>query len=344
MKVIDIQQRTPEWLEWRKKGISATSCSIIMGENPDKTKLQLWRELVGLDMPPNLGAIPQVRRGVKFEPLALQAFEDKYGQIGLPICAESSEHSFIRASFDGLIADGSPVEIKNLADDNHLDVLKNREKSRAYKLYSWQVRHQMIVSSAARGYLWFWSPKHEPLCLVVERDEILEQRIIKAEAAFWGLVQSCTPPEADPDRDLLPHSQIDHDRWSTLAAIRRDKEEAVLAAKKELEALTGAISIIDDQILALMGNFKRADAYGVRVTQYDVQGRVNWKAVAESVCEAIPDDLVEFHRTDSRTATRISVDTAFDEKNYKPEVMPQPRMADGKVDTHALLAAGVFTF
>ncbi|QCT95439.1 DNA recombination protein (plasmid) [Stutzerimonas degradans] len=344
MKVIDIQQRSPEWHEWRKNGISATSCAVIMGENPDKTKLQLWRELVGLDTAPDLACIPQVRRGVKFEPLALQAFEETYGQLGLPICAESSEHPFIRASFDGLLAADSPVEIKNLSDDNHLDVLANREKSKAYRLYSWQIRHQMIVSGASRGYLWCWSPKHEPICLVVDRDEVLERRIIAAEAQFWSLVESATPPEADPKRDLMPHSQIDHDRWSTLAAFRRDKEKAVLAAKKALEELSNEISVIDDQILALMGDFKRADAYGVRVTQYEVQGRVNWKGVAESVCPDLPWDVIEHHRADSHTATRITVDTEFDEATYKPEVMPQPRLTNGQVDTRALLAAGVFTF
>ncbi|KZX56679.1 DNA recombination protein [Stutzerimonas xanthomarina] len=344
MKVIDVQQRSAEWHAWRKGGVSATSCAVIMDQNPDKTKLQLWRELVGLDTPPDLACIPQVRRGVKFEPVALQAFEERYGQLGLPICAESSDYPFMRASFDGLLAGNEPVEIKNLSDDNHLEVLALREKSKAYRLYRWQLLHQMIVSGASRGYLWCWSPKHEPICLVVDLNEAVAQQIIAAERRFWDMVESLTPPEADPKRDLMPHAKIDHDRWSTLAAVRRDKENAALAAKKALEELQNEITVIDDQILALMGDFKRADAYGVRVIQYEVQGRVNWKAVAESVCAAIPADVVEYHRADSRTATRISVDAEFDETTYKPEVMPQPRMAKGPVDTQALLSAGVFTF
>jgi putative phage-type endonuclease len=234
MKVIDIQQRSAEWHAWRKGGVTATSCAVILGKNPDKTKLQLWRELVGLDTAPDLGCIPQVRRGVKFEPLALQAFEEMYGELGLPICAESSDHPFMRASFDGLLACNEPVEIKNLSDDNHLEVLALREKSKAYLLYRWQLWHQMIVSGASRGYLWCWSPKHEPICLVVELNDVVEQQIIGEERRFWEMVESLTPPEADPTRDLMPHSKIDHDRWSTLAAFRRDKEKAVLAAKKEI--------------------------------------------------------------------------------------------------------------
>ncbi|MDX1296698.1 MAG: YqaJ viral recombinase family protein [Pseudomonas sp.] len=344
MKVVDIAQRSPEWHQWRREGVSATSCAIIMGENPDKTPLELWRELVGIDTPPDLGCIPQVRRGVKFEPLALQAFEDKYGQVGLPFCAESTEHPFIRASFDGVIADGSPVEIKNLSDDNHLDVLTNRDKSKAYLLYRWQLTHQLIVSGAQRGYLWCWSPKHEPICLVVERDDLLVKRIIKAEAAFWNLVTTATPPEADPERDFIPHSMLDLDRWRIIAAARRDTEQKIAEAKKLLVKIQADAKEMDDRLLELMGDFKRADAFGIRISRYDVEGRVNWKGVAESLDPQIPADVIEQHRADSHTATRVSVNTEFDFSNYQPEVMPTPRQADGQVDSHTLLVAGVFTF
>nr|WP_237143861.1 YqaJ viral recombinase family protein [Pseudomonas fluorescens] len=129
MKIVDIAQRTPDWHEWRREGISATSCAVIMGENPDKTPLELWKELVGIVEPADLSVIPQVRRGVKFEPLALQAFEDKYGKMALPFCAESTAYPFIRASFDGVLDDKSPVEIKNLSETNHLEVLQLREHS-----------------------------------------------------------------------------------------------------------------------------------------------------------------------------------------------------------------------
>lgn len=344
MKVVDIAQRTPEWLEWRRHGISATSCSVIMGENPDKTPLQLWRELVGIDTPPDLSCIPQVRRGVKFEPIALQAFEDKYGQIGLPFCAESEDFPFIRASFDGVLDDNSPVEIKNLADDNHLDVLENREKSKAYRLYRWQLMHQLIVTGQSRGYLWFWSPKHEPICLVVERDDLLVQKIIKAEGAFWNLVETVTPPPADPERDFIPHDQLDHARWNALATVRREREIEIAQVKKDLADLQAEAKELDQQLLELMGGFCKADAFGVRVTRYDVDGRVNWKGVAESLATTIPPHLIEQHRADSYSALRVTVDTDFDPQSYQPEQLPQPRESKAMPNPAALLVAGVFTF
>lgn len=341
MKVVDLEQRTDEWLEWRKDGISATSCAVIMEANPDKSKLQLWRELVGLDTPADLSVIHQVRRGKKLEPVALQQFEDKYGQLGLPICAESDENPFIRASFDGLLADGSPVEIKNLADANHLAVLELREKSPAYQLYRWQVWHQMIVCGAQRGYLWFWSPKHEPICLVVERDDILFRRIITEERIFWDLVERGIPPKADPAKDFLPMEGDVEQSWAKLAQERRDVEERIQNAKKLLKTLTDEATAVDTQMKALMGQFNRADAYGVRIVQYAIDGGTNWEALAaDALGGVIPQALLAKHQKDCRMGARVTVDTSFDEKAMKPEPMlriRQPAKADQDVQP---LAAG----
>jgi len=344
MKVVDLEQRTSEWHQWRRDGVSATSCSVIMGENPDKTPLQLWRELVGLDTPPNLSCIPQVKKGVKLEPLALQAFEDQYGQLGLPICAESSEHPFIRASFDGLLADGSPVEIKNLSEDNHLQVLNKREHSKAFQLYRWQIMHQLIVCGAQRGYLWCWSPKHTPICLVVDRDELLVKRIIAKEKAFWDLVISGDSPEPDPKRDVIPQSKLDMNAWRLAAAQRREKELEMAELKKRLAAVQREAKELDAEFLVMMGEFKRADALGIRVTAYDVEGRVDWKAVVEALEENIPPSLIEAHRSDSHSATRITVDTSFDEAAVKPDPMPRIRKKAEPVPELQPMALGVFVF
>lgn len=322
MRVVDLEQRTEPWSEWRRNGVSATSCAIIMGENPDKTPYQLWQELVGLTPPQDLSVIPQVRRGVKLEPFALQAFETKYGQIGLPVCAESSEHPFIRASFDGLLADGSPVEIKNLADDNHLEVLRLGTESMFYKLYRWQVMHQLIVSGGSRGYLWFWSPKHEPKCMVVDRDEELIQRIIEKEKIFWDLVETATPPALDPQRDFIPLSELDLEKWRPIAKQRREITKKIKQLKAELNSVTEMADALDAQLLELMGKFRRADALGIKVTLYERGNKVDWKGVAEELSSQIPHEVIERHRSDAIMATRITVDTDYDESKQPEPLKP----------------------
>lgn len=325
MKVIDLGQRTSAWKEWRQEGISATSCAVILGHNPDKTCLELWNELVGLVTPPDLSVIPQVRKGQKYEPMALQAFEEKYGKIGLPICAESDEYPVIRASFDGLLEGGSPVEIKNLCESKHLEVLQLGVKSPAYLLYRWQVMHQMIVSGGEKGYLWFWSPKHEPKCLVVDRDEALIAEIIEAELAFWQLVETATAPAADPKRDLLPMDDGDRDKsWKPIAERRRELEKEISMLKAKMKELTTAAGELDSQLQAMMGDFLRADAYGVKITNYEVEGSIDWKAVAEKLGPEIPFELVAKHQSDTSMRTRVKVDVNFKEAPA-PVAMPRIR-------------------
>lgn len=327
MKIVNLSQRTPEWHEWRLDGISASCCAVIMGENPDKTPLELWNELVGITSAPDLSKIPQVKRGQTFEAIALQAFEEKYGQVGLPICAESLEYPFIRASFDGVLEGGTPVEIKNLAEEKHLQVLMLREQSPAYLLYRWQVLHQLIVCGADRGYLWFWSPKHEPCCLVVERDEVLIRKIIRAEKTFWNLVEIGVPPEADSKRDLLPMVKTDESLWKKLAEHRREKEAATAALKAQLAELQKETDDLDNQLKVLVAasGFKRADAHGVKITVYESAGKVDWKALANELTqgEEIPSELVIKHQSNSSLRTRITVDTQFDPN--KPAPLPRIR-------------------
>lgn len=314
MRVVDIAQRTPEWLDWRKGGVSATSLAVIMGYHPDKTRRQLWLELKGYAQPADLSSIPQVRQGAKLEPLALQAFEQQYGKIGLPICAEHDEHSFIRASFDGLMDRGIPVEIKNLAENNHLQVLEHGIESSFYQLYQWQVKHQLVVSGASRGYLWFWSPKHTPVLLEVRLSDGEREEIIDICADFWAQVENDEIPDADPDRDPLPMEELSPEqrqKWSDLATQRRELEKKIKEAKSLLSNLTAQGKALEEEFLDVMGAFSCADADGVRITQYQIQGKVNWEQVARSLDPNLSDEVINRHRGLSTSGIKVSVNPDF---------------------------------
>ena len=335
MHIVELVQRTPQWHAWRRKGISASHCAVIMGEHPDKTRLELWQELTGAVSPADLSVIPQVKRGIKFEPLALQAFEERYGQLALPFCAESSEYPFMRASFDGVLEDNAPVEIKNLSDTHHLEVLQAREQSAAYRLYRWQVMHQLIVSGGPRGYLWCWSPRHEPCCLVVERDEALFADIIQAQERFWAQVVHAVAPAADPTRDLVPLAQLDMARWRPLAQSRRELERQLGQTKAQLKRLTQEAKVLDAQFLGLMGVFRRADVLGIKVTSYPVSGAVDWEAVAHALAPQISPALIARHQAEPSHATRFTVDAAYDESQLAavpPTAVPQTVAPEAAVD------------
>ena len=42
-----MEQKSEEWLDWRKKGIGSSDAPIIMGVSPWKTPFELWEEKTG---------------------------------------------------------------------------------------------------------------------------------------------------------------------------------------------------------------------------------------------------------------------------------------------------------
>ena len=90
MKIVAFDQRTDEWLAWRKLGVTASEAAIIMNESPYMTPWRLWAEKVGLAEPDDLSKNPFVQYGIEHEDVARREFEDRHpGEVALPICAES---------------------------------------------------------------------------------------------------------------------------------------------------------------------------------------------------------------------------------------------------------------
>ena len=69
---VSAPQRSPEWFEMRKSGITATGITAINGTSPYKTAYRLWAELTGQVGEQEVGAAAQ--RGQLLE----QAVADYY--------------------------------------------------------------------------------------------------------------------------------------------------------------------------------------------------------------------------------------------------------------------------
>jgi putative phage-type endonuclease len=74
MHVIDLSQRTPEWLAWRAAGVSASDVPTLLGVSPYKTPWRLWAEKTGLLLPQDLSGNPFVQRGIALEDEARRDF------------------------------------------------------------------------------------------------------------------------------------------------------------------------------------------------------------------------------------------------------------------------------
>jgi putative phage-type endonuclease len=112
-RIVDLEQGTPEWLEWRRGGITASDAPVIMGLDPyGKKPWDLWMEKRGLSegKPKNQFILD---KGHDFEKRVRAKYELMQDKIIPGTCIEMDDCPVLRASLDGLDKEtGSLVEIK----------------------------------------------------------------------------------------------------------------------------------------------------------------------------------------------------------------------------------------
>ncbi|MBS5491872.1 MAG: YqaJ viral recombinase family protein [Sutterella wadsworthensis] len=285
MQIIQLDQRTAEWHEWRKKGWTATEAAILLCMSTFEDLHGLWELKVGRKTPPDLSRVPAVQYGVAHEDDCRQCWEQRHGEKAEPVCGECSEHPLFRASFDGLTSSGVPVECKCIPKQEAFDDVKLKgEQSDRYKRYWLQVQHQMLVSGSDHAWLCFW---HEGQFLEyrVERNDSFIRCLVEFGEKFWAdyVVTGIEPGNMtwQPEGD-------DAERWQKLA-------ERHLADMAMREKLAKALKVIEDrmkvrldQFAAIMGEeHKTAEADGLKVTRVERAGSYDYKSycVSQGVSE-----------------------------------------------------------
>ncbi len=180
--IVDLQQGTPAWLEWRSQGIGASDAPTIMGENPWKNASQLLQEKVGRKKTDSNAAMD---RGSMLEPEARRLYETKVGVQFVPVCLQSTEIEWLRASLDGLAIDGSAVvEIK--CGESVYRKSSTSRKVPGY--YFGQLQHILAVTNLPSIDFWCYLPSRPEVHLSVARDENYISRLIDTERLFWQQV------------------------------------------------------------------------------------------------------------------------------------------------------------
>ncbi|HVP15560.1 MAG TPA: YqaJ viral recombinase family protein [Terriglobales bacterium] len=175
----ELDQNTPDWLAWRRGGIGASDAPVVMGVSPWMDLETLWLDKTGRLRPaPANGAM---RRGQRLEPVARALYTRVTGIEVRPICLEHGTERWMRASFDGLSADGRvALEIKCPGASDHGTALRGCVPAK----YVPQVQHLLAVSGA--GVCHYWSFRDDEGALVeVAPDPAYIARLIERERAFW---------------------------------------------------------------------------------------------------------------------------------------------------------------
>lgn len=188
MRIIDIEQNTPVWLEMRKGRIGGSDAPIVMLDSPWTTPMQLWEEKQGLGKPRLENSA--MRHGKEVEEAARQLYIEMTGVKMLPAVVENDTYPWMICSLDGISEDNKKiVEIKRANREDH-ELAKQGLVPRKYFA---QLQHH-IAGVEVDMIDYFSYNEKEGVIVQVLRDDAYIEALIEAEKKFWDCVQTFTPP------------------------------------------------------------------------------------------------------------------------------------------------------
>lgn len=188
MGIINLEQGSPEWLEYRLSKIMATDISVINLSNPFKSELELWEEKLAIRPGPTMN--DAMKRGQDLEPIARKLACKEFGINFKPVVYESDQHNWVAASLDGYCQDNNIIlEIKCPKEKTHLQTFDQIIPM----YYQDQMQWQLIATQASVCYYFSYRPecKERPVAIIeVVSDQDKQESLI---SKGWQFYQSfCT--------------------------------------------------------------------------------------------------------------------------------------------------------
>jgi len=182
MKLIDLDQGSSEWLEFRGRHIGASDCGSIMGLNPFKSERDVFEEKV-FNLQPNV--TKKMLDGQKNEEEARNQYIIEKGIFVKPAVAECEIFPFISGSFDGINLDNQLiVELKTGASSHRLAKL-----GVIPPYYEAQLNHLLYLTDL-ESMDYFSFHKGESILIRFYRNDDFIKNMIAKYLNFWDMVEN----------------------------------------------------------------------------------------------------------------------------------------------------------
>jgi putative phage-type endonuclease len=195
MRLVELQQSSPDWLLWRNTGIGSSDAPGIAGRSPFAAPLDVFRQKKGLT--PAVEENHHMRRGKELEGPARERYQELTGVKAEPACGVHDDHDFIKASFDGWDPERKLIlEIKAPArKDKHELALRGIVPD----IYYCQVQHQFLVSGGKLAHFVSTFPKYptpglDIAVVPVYPDPAYIAELLALEKTFWRCVVENVEP------------------------------------------------------------------------------------------------------------------------------------------------------
>ena len=183
-----------EWLERRRKSIGGSDAAAVVGLNAYVSMYSLWAEKTG--KVPGFAGNLATELGTYMEEFVAQKFAQETGKKVRRFnkIIYNPEYPFAHVNIDrDVVGEDAGLECKT-TDSMNMKKFKNGEYPANY--YA-QCVHSMAITGAKRWYLAVLIGNKEFKWFTIERDEAEINALMTAEAIFWEMVKTDTPPAVD---------------------------------------------------------------------------------------------------------------------------------------------------
>jgi len=229
--MLDMQQKSDEWIELRKTKITGTDAAILMGVSPYSTSYQLMQEKLNLRPPKPYNSAMQ--RGNLMEEELRKDYNVRSGMDFIPAIKLNGE--FLMASLDGLtfMEDGI-LEIKTCNKKVFAELVKGTVPEHWYA----QMQHQLATVPTAKCVHLYAENSGEKYVHIVERDDEYIANMLEKEAEFYKLMLLKELPEQS-EKDIIeikdnPLLENLIREFKILAKVSKEYEEKSKEVKKHI--------------------------------------------------------------------------------------------------------------
>lgn len=265
-----------KWLKTRDLGIGGSDAAVIMGLNSYKSPYQLWMEKTGQVEPPDLSDNQYVYWGTKNEANIADWFQEETGKKVKRLgTLQSKEYPFMLANVDRtVIGENAGLEIKT-AGVSQYRKWKDDEIPDAYYC---QCLHYMAVTGADYWYIAVLLGGNEAKWKRIARNEEDIKALIEAEAGFWKLVETRTPPPVDGSDSCAAALSAQYKGGDpNFSVVLQPSTDGVIESLENdnaiMDALKKQITEKENRLKALLGNAEEGTTDHYRVLWKTQAGR-----------------------------------------------------------------------
>jgi putative phage-type endonuclease len=181
------------WLATRRQGLGGSDAAAVLGVSRYRGPWDTWADKTGAVPPADAGEAAYW--GQQLEPLVADEFARRTGLAVAPwpVMLRHPTTPWMLADLDRVVADGGLLECKTTGA-HHAEEWADGGIPPEYVC---QVQHYLAVTGAPHAYLAVLIGGQRFHWCRLDRDDAFIADLLAAEAAFWDLVVTRTPPPPD---------------------------------------------------------------------------------------------------------------------------------------------------